>query len=216
MGQVESHIDDLNWCGDDDQDIVKSVTTIYDDQIEKDVITYLFYDTGRPDGKIVVNRFDCSRILTRRRCALYLHHTFPMRDFSKDKVERCYQIFKLLALKSNGFYMMSAEMNEIHYGDCYSMIGVSINLLEQVINLMYHTRILVIHCYDTKDHSETKRGSKTYPKYSLKELLQYDENFKIFLNFWTNIPDHQQVRDILKENFPEEIIDMISTAIQNP
>lgn len=212
MGHSQSHFeDDTEWLNDVNDVSDRTVTTNFDTSRDNFKVTYLYYDTG--NETVSVKRLDCSKILTRRRCAIYLHYVFPYRLFSTEEVERCYQIFQLLACKSNALNVISDTANEIHYGDCYPFPGLKINLIEKVIEFMYQSRVLCIHCYDTRDEVEQRHGNPHRPVFSLKGLLQNNEAFEVFKTFWENIPDHQDVRDILRWHFPEEVIDMICTAI---
>lgn len=167
---------------------------------------------------------DLGHILSLRNCSLYLHMTFPNRDFSDAEIRKCFDIFLLIAQKAGGYECINDMRTDFFYDvNKYSIPGLFTIKRKTILEDLFQGRYLIFLSYDPIkqedkewiDLNDVKNKLEhpkilEYPTFSLKELLQCEKSYKIFLDFWANLPDHEQVRDIFRAlGLPRDIINYI-------
>lgn len=188
----------------------KLITTAFDDEENKDqIITYLKYD--RKFDHYSVRRDIIKYKITPKTCLLYLAIHFPDKNFTKDQVMRLNTIFNLLLKKAN-FYEFRVNNNAVigHEKDNEAP-GLCCNFGKNDISEhIYFGKNLRILNYDINDYNPESKVS-----FGVISLLEDNNKYQLFLDFWTSIVDYQLFRNIFKNIFPDEIIDLITNIYLN-
>jgi hypothetical protein len=176
------------------------VTEFDNDDDEPQTITYL----RCYKRKYTVVRESPEFKITRKFCLLYLSMRFPNRKITKADVHKLHSIFILLWKKCNT-YSINNSITVIEYEDYYYNFGVlektsSKNAILRKILFSPYLNILN-YCRDSSSDQQS---------IPIIELLDDDSKYWKFLDFWSSIIDHEQIRETLKERgLFDELIDRV-------
>ena len=201
------------------------------DQYEPVIITYLkspFNSLGK-DPPVTVVREDVGYLLNLRSCENYLQITYPYKKFTSQDIQRCYDIFLLALQKTTHVERMTENRTDICYNKYYINSGTFRESRKSVLKVMFRSSLLLFCCYDVDDDVDDdddcidktwphSRGSTIteFPSFTLKELLENDEKYKIFRQFWNGLPDFVSSYKIFRNYFhlPHDVINLIMKFLQ--
>lgn len=183
----------------------KLLTTIFDDEKneEPQVIVYLKHNMRTNTSK--VTRDILKYKITNKTCLFYLCMHYPYIIFTKEQVLKLNSIFTLLLQKANNYQIEGDTHNvmSIGYASGLTNFGESTSSKYEFNEQILFSPELTICNFDWD-------GDCTKKPCSLLSLLQDECKYKCFLDFWTCIIDHQQIRDCLKEyKLTDDVIDVI-------
>ncbi len=141
-------------------------------------------------------------LLCLRRCCIYLHHTFPDRDFTHHEVEKCMQIFYLVLQSATFHEQMDENRLDICFEDYNDNFGIFDNSRKKLLKFMFNTPKLLFPCYNINRQGEPdwlKEKKVKYPEYTLEELLDNEWKYIDFCKYWCNLPNYERCRDALVE-----------------
>lgn len=176
-------------------------------------------NTWGPQNTRVEIRFeDIGDVLNLQTCHAYLKKTYPQRRFSKPEIQRCFDIFLAAIRKTTHVEGMTDLRMDVCYNHYYKHYGTFVFSRHNQLEYMFNSQLALFACYDINTQTENgwkawpnERGSltKVWQCFTLKELIENDEKYELFRQFWDNLPDFQQTYDTLREYFPKDIIQLI-------
>jgi len=166
---------------------------------------------NKTNGYLEVVREKIKYKITPRSCFFYLCSHFPTRKFTLQDVQKCYIIFDLILRKCNFFEHMEIGTTHIGYKEYNKHYGLNdTSKSEYSLELLFNHSLRII-CYDLLN--QCSENSKKFV-WSIDQILDNDEKYVHCLKFWSNIIEHQDIRDVLLIWFPDEIIDVIFSLMR--
>jgi len=131
-----------------------------------------------PQGPIV--REGLGYYLTPARCAIQLISTYPDEEWDKQDVERCQAIFESILCSCDHVEMQTDE--EVEFGvDAHYPPGNFVRKRSKILQDLLSAPEIKVLCFDI---NKSDKG----PSFTLRELLQSEEAFAVFQNFWGGQP----------------------------
>lgn len=192
------------------QDIESCINSIGTETEDEQVIVYI-----KPNKSQYFNvvREKIKYKITLRSCFLYLCIHFPRKKLTSEYVKKCYVIFMLLLRKANFFE--EHEENETHIGnstytDAY---GVMYDNCKSVIayEILFNHSLKII-CFNLREDNMCNVANFVW---SLENILDDDSKYSYCFNYFSNLVDHQDIRDVLIKIFPDDIIDIIFSMMKS-
>lgn len=149
------------------------------------------------DVRDEIQTLDCANVVNRKRCAVYLYHMFPHRDFSIDQVERCFSIMRLVTRKMTAAYPLGGSQVHIqHRHECFSLPQ---SLESMVFGIFQRQHILIQLSSDEDDLC------------SLKEVIEEDEKYQRFCDEWNNFISFDCLFRALQSSLPTELVHKVAS-----
>lgn len=174
---------------------------------------------GNPNDLIIsyvkgdkVTSLKFGTVLSLHRCAHWLSYKYPNKIFTIHETQRCYDILSLCLKKTNHVETMFNEQVDVcwdgfadHERDYLTFQMGRFTALK----LMLEAEPLLFVCYDINDEFQV------LPQHSftLKQLLENDESYRIFKDFWESIPSFGQLETVLLKYFPRDIVHRICVLV---
>lgn len=151
------------------------------------------------------------------RCALYLHATFAPRMFSVAEVDRCVHIYRLVLRKATDYEHINDAKVDVYWNQPYPKgcnYGTSMRSRRVIARSLLYMPKVRIPCYDVDRQEEEgwSDANVNYPAFTLKELLEDDTKYEVFLHFWNSVPGFEDVFQALRDvcpQLPRDIVHMI-------
>ncbi|MFS8159610.1 MAG: hypothetical protein ACMG6E_05255 [Candidatus Roizmanbacteria bacterium] len=162
-------------------------------------IIYLRTRGYRPDAPVKVVLEELGDVLSLHRCALYLAMLYPDRELTIKDVERCYYIMKLVLQKANSIDV------DIFYETYWQRLGTITTTKLEVLQRLFslnHTSFSIL-CGDANDIDSVQL--------TLLDLLDDEEDFAYFNQYWQSVANYEDVRNILLQFLAPDIVDYIGT-----
>lgn len=205
-----------------DPDAQKSCKELRREIASSNLAALSAWSPGAPDD-FVVSYVKGDRIvspkmgaaLSLQRCSHWLSFKYPNKLFTIFEVQRCYEILCLVLKKANHIECMSDTRTDVCWDnhDTYLIRDYLTFTTGRFtsLKLILEAEQAVFMCYDVnrQEEPEWSPDNPDYPYFTLKHLLENDESYKIFQNFWETIPTFEQVEQVLLKFFPRDIVHCI-------
>jgi hypothetical protein len=146
-------------------------------------------------------------LLNLKRCSLYLQLWYENNTSEKD-VQRCYNIFKLVAKKgTTSEHMCDTNNNNVDfYRESYLGKAGTFGDRKDYIKQLFMNINLRFLCFDVdKEKDKNKRR-----EFTLLKLLTDEEAYNYFYDYWSKLEDYETVRNILLKVIPnKDVVDKI-------
>lgn len=167
-------------------------------------------------------------LLSLRRCSMYLHFMFPDEDFSDNNIKRCFEIILIVLNKASHVEQMDTNILDCCYNYWFINHGVMTDKRKDILDLIFSNKTINIPLYNVDEqvnndwiqttelsfeeklsyissndnNPDQDQSHLKYMTFTLKEMLECDQAYNLFIERWSKFPSHQEVRDALISAFP--------------
>ena len=168
-------------------------------------ITYLkptFEEQGHTIGgrntKVTVVKEKLGDLMSHRQIYLSLELLHPQTNITHEIVERCFDVFSIALKRVSHMEFVYNDLPEFSTDPFYVNYSTFRRPRREYLHDFLH--------YPSVSFSEKDDVGSGF---TLLELIFEDKKYKIFKREWEKIIIHQQIRDILSNHFPQDIINRI-------